>query len=147
MFQFPAFALLTEWQVFNLPGCPIRISADQLVCANPRSFSQLTTSFFASQSLGIRHTPLTISSNRALVLGYSYLPCYIFLYFTKYLNNQQNINIQLFFCLFYSLLPKIYSILVCFTSVCQWTSFYLSRDNRGEYRSRTDDLLRARQAL
>ena len=30
------------------------------VC-NPRSFSQLTTSFVASESLGIRHTPLTIS--------------------------------------------------------------------------------------
>lgn len=44
-----------------MPGCPIRISADQFVCANPRSFSQLTTSFVASESLGIRHTPLTIS--------------------------------------------------------------------------------------
>lgn len=31
------------------------------MCANPRSFSQLTTSFVASESLGIRHTPLTIS--------------------------------------------------------------------------------------
>jgi hypothetical protein len=31
------------------------------VCADPRGFSQLTTSFFASESLGIRHTPLTIS--------------------------------------------------------------------------------------
>lgn len=27
-------------------------------CAAPRSFSQLTTSFFASQTLGIHHTPL-----------------------------------------------------------------------------------------
>jgi hypothetical protein len=44
-----------------MPGCPIRTSADQFVCANPRSFSQLTTSFVASESLGIRHTPLTIS--------------------------------------------------------------------------------------
>ena len=50
-----------EWLVFNQTGCPIRTSADQFVCANPRSFSQLTTSFFASESLGIRHTPLTIS--------------------------------------------------------------------------------------
>ena len=49
------------WHVFNMPGCPIRTSADQFVCANPRSFSQLTTSFVASESLGIRHTPLTIS--------------------------------------------------------------------------------------
>ena len=49
------------WHVFNMPGCPIRTSRDQFVCANPPSFSQLTTSFFASESLGIRHTPLTIS--------------------------------------------------------------------------------------
>ena len=34
-------------------GFPIQISADQLVFANPRSFSQLITSFFGSQCLGI----------------------------------------------------------------------------------------------
>src|SRR3954447_18222143 len=28
------------------------------LCAAPRSLSQLTTSFFASQTLGIHHTPL-----------------------------------------------------------------------------------------
>lgn len=28
------------------------------MCARPRSFSQLITSFFASESLGIPHTPL-----------------------------------------------------------------------------------------
>jgi hypothetical protein len=39
-------------------GCPIRISTDQFVCANPRSFSQLITSFIASESLGIPHTLL-----------------------------------------------------------------------------------------
>src|SRR5690554_7783224 len=44
-------------------GCPIRIPADQIVCADPRSFSQLVTSFVASESLGIPHTPL----NRLLV--------------------------------------------------------------------------------
>ncbi len=41
-----------------MPGCPIRKSADQFVCANPRNLSQLITSFFASESLGIPHTPL-----------------------------------------------------------------------------------------
>ncbi len=46
------------YYVFNIVGCPIRISTDQFVCANPRSFSQLITSFFASESLGILHTPL-----------------------------------------------------------------------------------------
>src|SRR5690606_19874581 len=46
------------YYVFNIVGCPIRISTDQFVCANPRSFSPLITSFFASDSLGIPHTPL-----------------------------------------------------------------------------------------
>ena len=32
---------------FNCPGCPIRTSADRSLFAAPRSFSQLTTSFFA----------------------------------------------------------------------------------------------------
>ena len=58
MFQFPAFAIS---QVFNLTGCPIRTSTDQSSFAAPRSFSQLTTSFVASESLGIRHTPLFAS--------------------------------------------------------------------------------------
>ncbi len=40
------------------PGCPIRICADQFLFANPRTFSQLTTSFVASKSLGIPHAPL-----------------------------------------------------------------------------------------
>jgi hypothetical protein len=39
-------------------GCPIRISADQFVFANPHGFSQLITSFFASESQGILRTPL-----------------------------------------------------------------------------------------
>ena len=53
MFQFRGLAHLTMCQVFYLTGCPIRISADQVSFANPRSFSQLTTSFIASKSLGI----------------------------------------------------------------------------------------------
>src|SRR5205085_2766612 len=58
MFQFGGFAHLSMYYVFNIVGCPIRISTDQSVCACPRSFSQLITSFFASESLGIPHTPL-----------------------------------------------------------------------------------------
>ena len=34
--------------VFNHVGCPIQTSADQFLFADPRGFSQLTTSFFAS---------------------------------------------------------------------------------------------------
>src|SRR5690606_3840509 len=40
-----------------LPGCPIRISADQGLLATPRSFSQLPTSFIGLKRLGIRHVP------------------------------------------------------------------------------------------
>jgi hypothetical protein len=39
-------------------GCPIRKSADQIECADPRSLSQLATSFFASGSPGIPRAPL-----------------------------------------------------------------------------------------
>ena len=42
----------------NWKGFPIRISVDQLSLANPHSFSQLNTSFFVSESLGIPRTPL-----------------------------------------------------------------------------------------
>ena len=55
MFQFRGLAHLAVWYDSIIPGCPIRISADQLVFANPRSFSQLTTSFVAFESLGIPH--------------------------------------------------------------------------------------------
>jgi hypothetical protein len=58
MFQFSGFAFLTEYQVFNLMGCPIRISTDQRLFAPHRSFSQLITSFIASESQGILHAPL-----------------------------------------------------------------------------------------
>ena len=47
-----------RYYIFNIVGCPIRKSADQNVCAIPRSLSQLITSFIASESLGIPHTPL-----------------------------------------------------------------------------------------
>ena len=57
MFQFPTFAPSYGWWQASLPGCPIRISADQVVFADPRSFSQLITSFVASQSQGIHRMP------------------------------------------------------------------------------------------
>ena len=58
MFQFPTFAFLTEWQAFNLPGCPIRKSRDQGSFAPSPGLSQLITSFFASESQGIHRLPL-----------------------------------------------------------------------------------------
>ena len=44
-----------------VPGCPIRTSADQRLFAPTHGFSQLITSFFASESQGILHTPLVTS--------------------------------------------------------------------------------------
>ena len=59
MFQFPRFASLHKQgcQSFRLAGCPIRISPDQRSFAPTRSLTQLITSFIASMSLGIRHSP------------------------------------------------------------------------------------------
>ena len=54
-------------------GCPIRISADQWLFAPPHSFSQLITSFFASESQGIPY---------ALLVTYSFF--YSFLFFLLY---------------------------------------------------------------
>ena len=58
MFQFPPFAYLTVYMSFTHVGCPIRKSSDQSLFAATRSLSQLITSFFASESQGIRHAPL-----------------------------------------------------------------------------------------
>ena len=45
----------------SLPtGCPIRTSAGQCAFAARRSFSQLVTSFIASESPGIPHAPLVV---------------------------------------------------------------------------------------
>ena len=41
------------WHPFRVPGSPIRTPPDLRPFAPPRSFSQLVTSFFASESLGI----------------------------------------------------------------------------------------------
>ena len=60
--------LLTDWQCDRccLPGCPIRRFADLGIFAPPRNFSQLITSFFASESLGILHSPLLTFCCRGL---------------------------------------------------------------------------------
>src|ERR1700712_325736 len=56
MFQFNRFAHLHPF--FKWIGFPIRKSADQFIFANPRSLSQLITSFIASESQGIPRVPL-----------------------------------------------------------------------------------------
>ncbi len=59
MFQFAGFAsqLLSRY-AFRV-GCPIRKSTSLRVFAPRRGFSQLITSFFASESLGILYVPLS----------------------------------------------------------------------------------------
>ena len=152
MFQFTGFASLAGYYTFSIVGCPIRIPADHIVCADPHSFSQLIASFIASESLGIPHTPLFslspfASYSNLLVL---YVPSLLF----KFVFSRVYIN-----CLFLKKNNHIYSTI----PICQWTfhlllnshpingaqavSWSLKKDPSGEYRSRTDDLLRARQAL
>ena len=129
MFQFSGFAHLSVCYVFNIAGCPIRIPADRSVCASPRSFSQLIASFIASESLGIPHTPLFcllyLRSIKILVL--SIKTCVLIL----------DTIVLILSCSFYFL--NIF--------LSQYVNELFSFRNRGEYRSRTDDLLRARQAL
>jgi hypothetical protein len=62
MFQFPGLA--ASWLCIHhglagspCAGCPIRRSPDHNLLAVPRSFSQLSTSFFASDRLGIHRAP------------------------------------------------------------------------------------------
>ena len=66
MFQFPGLPLFAQFHVFNMEGFPIRTSTDQHSFAVPRSFSQLTTSFVVSESLGIPRTPLVASCSYEL---------------------------------------------------------------------------------
>ena len=62
MFQFPAFASVFDGcHPFRMTGCPIRKSAHHRLFAPTRGFSQLITSFIASESLGIHHVPFFTS--------------------------------------------------------------------------------------
>ena len=61
MFQFPALTHFSVCMAFSHAGSPIRTSPDQYLFAVPRGFSQLSTSFLVSKSLGILH-PLFFAS-------------------------------------------------------------------------------------
>ena len=56
---------------FSRAGSPIRTPPDHFLFADPRGFSQLTTSFLASGSLGI---PRSLFSSFSYSLGESYAP-------------------------------------------------------------------------
>ena len=61
MFHFTGFAPYKYGNMHHyILGCPIRTSTDQSSLTAPRSFSQSSTSFFASINLGIHHSPLSI---------------------------------------------------------------------------------------
>lgn len=151
---------------FISTGCPIRISADQFVCANPRSFSQLITSFFASESLGIRHAPLTIF---LLNLSNELILCVLLFIIFSYISILSPYLYSIYLTI---LFPKVLKTFTLYLTLCfgqyvneRCSPLLLPRKGRvtlyshssslgrlggafcGEYRSRTDDLLRARQAL
>jgi nitrate/nitrite transporter NarK len=126
-------------------GCPIRKSSDQVLCANPRSLSQLIASFFASESLGIRHTPL-------LSLLYFLLFCSFTLFYIARLllkNYFFLVNFLSFTISLFQYVNELVRIVADkYVSVTILAAFDCIKVLRcGEYRSRTDDLLRARQAL
>ena len=67
--------------IFNGLGFPIRKSADQFIFANPRSLSQLITSFIASESQGIPRVPF-------LTFFYTFRFCskwYVFMFVRRFL--------------------------------------------------------------
>ena len=71
MFQFSRFALLQS--IFNGLGFPIRKSPDQFIFADPRSLSQLITSFIASESQGIPRVPFLTFFYRMRFCSHGYV--------------------------------------------------------------------------
>ena len=57
MFQFAGYGLPFGMTGLLPPGCPIRTSMVLSLPAAPHGFSQLATSFFASERLCIRRMP------------------------------------------------------------------------------------------
>ena len=86
MFQFPAFAHSMVCRASSPAGCPIRIPADQRLFAPPRGFSQLITSFVASESQGIRHAPFVTFLRSTASLPHSVFRS-LFLYSFQYVKD------------------------------------------------------------
>ena len=84
-------------------GCPIRMSADYRLFAPPRGFSQLITSFFALQSLGIPRMPLFVFFARNCV----------FISKDRYVST----------LLFYQCFDNVFSLLVVFLCLSIKTCF------------------------
>ena len=60
-------SLLCSVTYLQYAGLPHSEITDQFVCANPRSLSQLITSFFASESQGIHRLPLSVFAPNVLL--------------------------------------------------------------------------------
>ena len=146
MFQFTGFASLAGYYTFSIVGCPIRTPADHIVCADPRGFSQLIASFVASESLGIPHTPLFSLSPSfcTLSLLYSLLKKFVFFFSSARTSPKgctpcPNMSMNLSRAATGKRFPSC---------PCDLPGHPCpGKSPGGEYRSRTDDLLRARQAL
>ena len=174
MFQFRRFPSYTYgfsiwYLIFNQVDCSIRKSADQNLLAIPRSFSQLTTSFFGSWCQGI-HPALLLAWPLCLVLLFEL--CSSFEKFILKLFPQHFIVVEYFQCfphLHYflislfnfqgtSLWRKLFIFFMVGTSGLEPPTSRLSgvRSNHlsyapissgGDEEDRTPDPLRARQVL
>ena len=138
---------------FIVMGFPIRKSSDQRLCAPPRSLSQLITSFIASESQGIRHAPLLAfkkcSNFKKIEIqlkqdvkelfptnSEQWISTGIEPVSRKYrAPSEQSIHMS----------NKSTTVAVVSLRCIRIRIWPVGRG--GEYRSRTDDLLRARQAL
>ena len=133
------------WQSMALPGFPIRTSADLSVCAAPRSFSQLVTSFVGSWRQGIPPAPFV-----ACPIAIPYFR--IMQAFTEFF--AKLISFTLFSCRAQaSPGPAPHLLFCCLACYSFFVFIQFSRCSRayvrsgGDKRVRTAGLLRARQAL
>ena len=78
---------------FSHVGFPIRTSPDRGPFAPPRSFSQLITSFLASESLGIRHAPLLTSFLKANTSRVAMSHAFIFLLVVHHVKDLSTITL------------------------------------------------------
>ena len=146
-----------EWYDFIVPGCPIRKSPDYRLYAATRSLSQLTTSFIASQRLGIRHAPLFALKilNLLNLINYVLFPCInTFLQKNCFPNMSKNLSwipsikyLVSGWCDVEGVEPFILPVQLHLTLLLSVTDISLLKRKSGGYRSRTDDPLRARQVL
>ena len=139
-----------------MPGCPIRKSTDQVICADPRGLSQLITSFIASESLGIHRVPFLTFFSAYPFAVYADAFCYLPANLSAATGEKPprrikaaDVSTVVFSSIYFFFQyvkersgNRLYGPRLLFRQTGNITA-----PRCGEYRSRTDDLLRARQAL